>query len=225
MNVTSEINARTMEHPVDQPAVRAPAVTGGQRGLGMKENLITSILFTVVTTILLGLIYPLIVTGLAQLLAKDKSNGQLITRNGVPIGSRIIAQPFSSPRYFHPRPSAAGTNGYDATSSGGTNWGPTNQKLIDRVKSEVRALEADYPGKAVPVDLVTASGSGLDPNITPAAAEFQVARVSKARGIREDQLRAVVTQHTEGRQFGFLGEPRINVLELNLALDDKFPVK
>ncbi|HEX7287408.1 MAG TPA: potassium-transporting ATPase subunit KdpC [Candidatus Angelobacter sp.] len=190
----------------------------------MKRNLITAILYTVVTTVLLGLVYPLVVTGLAQLLFKDKANGQLINKNGVVIGSRIIAQPFSGPRYFHPRPSAAGTNGYDATSSGGTNWGPTNQKLIDRVKGDVSSLQAENPGKAVPVDLVTASGSGLDPHITPAAAAFQVSRVAKTRGIAEADLRALVAEHTEGRQFGFLGEPRINVLELNLALDEKYPM-
>jgi K+-transporting ATPase ATPase C chain len=190
----------------------------------MKKNLITAILYTVVTTVLLGLVYPLVVTGIAQLLFKDKANGQLITKNGVVIGSRIIAQPFTGPQYFHPRPSAAGTNGYDATSSGGTNWGPTNQKLIDRVKGDVSSLQAENPGKSVPVDLVTASGSGLDPHVTPAAAAFQVPRIAKARGIAEGDLRKLVAQHTEGRQFGFLGEPRINVLELNLALDEKHPM-
>jgi K+-transporting ATPase ATPase C chain len=191
----------------------------------MKKNLITAILYTVVTTVLLGLVYPLVVTGIAQLLFKDKANGQLINKNGVVIGSRIIAQPFTGPQYFHPRPSAAGTNGYDATSSGGTNWGPTNQKLIDRVKGDVSSLQAENPGKSVPVDLVTASGSGLDPHITPAAAAFQVARIAKARGIPEGDLRTLLAQHTEGRQFGFLGEPRINVLELNLALDEKYPMQ
>jgi potassium-transporting ATPase KdpC subunit len=190
----------------------------------VKKNFITAILYTVVTTVLLGLVYPLVVTGLAQLLFKDKANGQLIKKDGKIIGSRIIAQPFATPQYFHPRPSAAGTNGYDATSSGGTNWGPTNQKLVDRVKGDVNALQAENPGKPVPVDLVTASGSGLDPHITPAAAAFQVARVAKSRGIAEGELRTLVSQHTEGRQFGFLGEPRINVLELNLALDEKYPM-
>jgi K+-transporting ATPase ATPase C chain len=189
----------------------------------MKKDLITSILYTVVATALLGIIYPLAITGLAQILAHDKANGQLITRNGNVIGSRMLAQPFSSARYFHPRPSAAGANGYDAASSGGTNWGPTNQKLIDRVKGDVKNLQAENPGTAVPVDLVTASGSGLDPHITPAAAAFQLPRVAKARGAAEDDIRWLVLEHTEGRQFGFLGEPRVNVLELNLALDERYP--
>ncbi len=188
----------------------------------MKKNLITSILYTIVATVLLGLIYPLVVTGLAQLLAKDQANGQLLKKNGVTVGSRILAQPFSSAGYFHARPSAAGTNGYDATNSGATNWGPTNQKLIDRVKSDTATLQSENPEKPVPVDLVTASGSGLDPHITPAAAEFQVARVAKARSVAEDDIRKLVTAHTELRQFGFLGEPRVNVLELNLALDQKY---
>jgi len=189
----------------------------------MKKNFITSILYTVVATVLLGLIYPLVVTGLAQMLAKDQANGQLIKKDGVTVGSRILAQPFSSARYFHARPSAAGTNGYDATNSGGTNWGPTNQKLIDRIKNDTAILQSENPGKPIPVDLVTASASGLDPHITPAAAEFQVARVAKARGVAESEIRKLVASHTQLRQFGFLGEPRVNVLELNLALDEKYP--
>ena len=192
----------------------------------MKRNLITAILYTVFTTLLLGVIYPLVITALAQVFFRDKANGQLITRNGVVIGSRIIAQPFTGPQYFHPRPSAAGTNGYDATNSGATNYGPTNQKLVDRVNADAAALQAENPGKPVPIDLVTTSGSGLDPDITPAAAEFQIPRVAKARGgIAESDLLKLVQEHTEGRQFGFFGEPRINVLELNLVLDEKFPVK
>lgn len=192
----------------------------------MKKNLITAILYTFVATVLLGVIYPLVITALAQVFSKDKANGQLITRNGVVIGSRIIAQPFTGPQYFHPRPSAAGTNGYDAANSGATNYGPTNQKLVDRVNADVAALQAENPGKPVPIDLVTTSGSGLDPDITPAAAEFQIPRVAKARGgIAESDLLKLIQEHTEGRQFGFLGEPRINVLELNLALDEKFPLK
>lgn len=189
----------------------------------MKKNLLISVLYTVATTILVGLIYPLAITGLAQLMAKDKANGQLITRNGTVIGSRILAEPFSSPGYFHPRPSAAGTNGYDAANSGGTNWGPTNQKLVDRVEADVARLHAENPGEPIPVDLVTASASGLDPDITPAAAEFQIPRVAKARRISEQQVREIVRTHIQGRQFGFLGEPRVNVLELNLALDQAFP--
>jgi potassium-transporting ATPase KdpC subunit len=192
----------------------------------MKKNLITAILYTVVTTILLGLIYPIVITALAQVFSKDKANGQLITRNGVVIGSRIIAQPFTGPQYFHPRPSAAGTNGYDATNSGATNYGPTNQKLVDRVKADTATLQTENPGKPVPVDLVTTSGSGLDPDITPAGAEFQIPRVAKARGgIAESDLLKLVQEHTERRQFGFFGEPRVNVLELNLALDERFPIK
>ena len=189
----------------------------------MKKNLVTAVLMTIVTTVLVGLIYPAVVAVLARAWP-DKANGQLITRNGVVIGSRIIAQPFTGAQYFHPRPSAAGTNGYDATSSGGTNWGPTNQKLIDRIKADVSTLQAENPGKPIPVDLVTASGSGLDPDITPAAAEFQAPRVAKARGISEDEVHRLVITHTAGRQFGFFGEPRVNVLELNLALDAQHPV-
>ena len=189
----------------------------------MKRNFITSILYTAVATVLLGVIYPLVITGLAQMFAKDRANGQLIRKGGVTVGSRILAQPFSSAKYFHTRPSAAGANGYDATNSGGTNWGPTNQKLIDRVKNDTAALQSENPGKPVPVDLVTTSGSGLDPHITPAAAEFQVARVARRRGTAEANIRKLVVEHTELRQFGFLGETRVNVLELNLALDEMYP--
>jgi potassium-transporting ATPase KdpC subunit len=189
----------------------------------MKKNLITAILMTVVTTVLLGVIYPLVVTGLAQIW-RDKANGQIITKNGVAIGSHIIGQPFTGAAYFHPRPSTAG-NGYDATNSGGSNYGPTNQKLVDRVKGDVATLQAENPGKPVPVDLVTTSGSGLDPDITLAGADFQIHRVAAARGISEADLQKLVAEHTERRQFGFLGEPRINVLELNMALDEKFSVR
>ncbi len=190
----------------------------------MRKNLIISVLYTIVTTVLLGLVYPLVVTGISQVLFKDKANGQLILKNGVTVGARLIGQSFTGAAYFHPRPSAAG-NGYDATNSGGTNYGPTNQKLVDRVKGDVAALQAENPGKPVPVDLVTASGSGLDPHITPAGAEFQIPRVAKARGMSESELASLTAEHTEGRQFGFLGEPRVNVLELNLALDEKYPLK
>jgi K+-transporting ATPase ATPase C chain len=191
----------------------------------MKKNFSIAILYTVVTTIFLGIIYPIVITVLAQVFFKDKANGQLVTRNGVVIGSRIIAQPFTGSQYFHPRPSAAGTNGYDAANSGGTNYGPTNNKLVARVKADAAALQTENPGKPAPIDLVTTSGSGLDPDITPAGAEFQVPRVAKARGIAEADLMKLVQGHIEGRQFGFFGEPRVNVLELNLALDDKFPIK
>lgn len=190
----------------------------------MKRNLITAILMTVVTTILCGLIYPLAVTALAQLIFPDKANGQLIVRDGKAIGSRIIAQPFTGADYFHPRGSAAG-NGYDAANSGATNLGPTNQKLIDRVKQDVAAAQSENPGKPVPADYVTTSASGLDPDITPANAEFQAPRVAKERGISEEQLLALVHQHTLERQFQFLGEARVNVLELNLDLDSKYPLQ
>lgn len=190
----------------------------------LKKNFATAVLLTIVTTVLLGLIYPLLIAGLARLWA-DKANGQLITRNGAAVGSRILAQPFTGPAYFHPRPSAAGNNGYAADNSSGSNLGPTNQKLVDRVKADVTTLQSEYPGKPIPIDLVTASGSGLDPHTTPAGAEFQVPRVAKARGISEDELLKYLQAHTEGRQFGFLGEPRVNVLELNLDLDEHFPVK
>jgi K+-transporting ATPase ATPase C chain len=184
------------------------------------KNLLTAVLMTIVTTVLLGLIYPLAVTGLAQIIFPDKANGSLIKRaDGTLAGSRVIAQPFSSPGYFHSRPSAAGVNGYDAGASAGSNLGPTNQKLIDRVKADVAKLQQENPGRPVPIDLVTTSGSGLDPHISPAAAEFQLPRVARERGISADDLRAIVAAHTEGRQFGFLGEPRVNVLELNIDLD------
>lgn len=185
----------------------------------MKKNLLTAVLMTIVTTVLLGLIYPLLVTGVAQVLFPEKANGQLIRRNGTLIASHIIAQPFAGASYFHPRPSAAGANGYDASNSGGSNLGPTNQKLIDRVNADLASAQAENPGKPVPVDMITTSASGFDPHITPAAAEFQIPRVAKARGVSEDAVRQLVQRSTEGRQWGFLGEPRVNVLELNLALD------
>ena len=189
----------------------------------MKKNLLTAIWMTIATTILLGVVYPLIVTGLAQVFFRDKANGQLIVANGKVVGSRIIGQGFAGVGYFHSRPSAAG-NGYDAANSGGTNLGPTNQKLIDRVQQDVAALQAENPGQPVPIDLVTTSASGLDPDITPAAAEFQVPRVSHARAMAEEAVRRLVAKHTAGRDMGFLGEPRVNVLELNLELDATHPL-
>jgi K+-transporting ATPase ATPase C chain len=188
----------------------------------VKKNLSISVWMTLVTTALFGVVYPLVVTGLAQILFPSQANGQLIERNGKLVGSRIIGQPFTSPWYFHSRPSAAGT-GYDPLSSGGSNLGPTNHQLIERVQADAAKLAAENPGVAIPVDLVTTSGSGLDPHITPAAAEFQVARVAQARGIPEDEVRVLIAAHTRGRDFGALGEPRVNVLELNLDLDASHP--
>ncbi len=190
----------------------------------MKRNLLIALLMTVATTVLLGIIYPLVVTGLAQLFMKDKANGQLLVQDGKIVGSRIIGQTFSGPGYFHSRPSAAG-NGYDAGNSNASNLGPTNQHLIDRVNTDVATLQVENPGTPVPVDLVTTSGSGLDPHISPAAADFQMPRVAKARGRGIEDLRPLVAKHTEDRQWGFLGEPRVNVLELNLELDARFPMK
>jgi len=188
----------------------------------MRRNLITAILYTLVTTVIFGLVYPFVVTGFAQVFFKDKANGQLLRQNGQLIGSRIIGQPFSAAGYFHSRPSAAG-NGYDAANSSGSNYAPTNKKLIDRVAGDVTALQLDHRDTDVPIDLVTASGSGLDPDITPAGAEFQVARIARERLLSEDVVRRLVAQHTKGRQLGFLGQPRVNVLELNLALDQISP--
>ncbi|HEV7683876.1 MAG TPA: potassium-transporting ATPase subunit KdpC [Pyrinomonadaceae bacterium] len=190
------------------------------------RNLVTAVLMTIVTTVLLGLIYPLVVTGLAQVIFPDQANGSLIkSSDGTLIGSRLIGQPFSSPGYFRSRPSAAGAVGYDAGASSGSNLGPTNQKLIDRIKADVEKLQAENPGKPVPIDLVTTSGSGLDPHISPAAADFQLPRVARERHTTEAQLRQVIARHTAGRQFGFLGEPTVNVLELNLDLDRTAPMR
>jgi K+-transporting ATPase ATPase C chain len=184
----------------------------------MKKNLLIALWFTLITTVMFGVLYPLAITGLAQVLFPGRANGQLIERNGKIVGSRIIGQSFTGPGYFHSRPSSAGT-GYDPTSSSGSNLGPTNKLLIERVRSDVQKLQPENPNVPVPVDLVTASGSGLDPDISPAAAEFQIPRVAHSRGMKEDDVRSLVRKHTEGRDLGFLGEPRVNVLELNLEID------
>jgi K+-transporting ATPase ATPase C chain len=178
----------------------------------------TSILFTIVTAVLVGIVYPLVVTGLAALMFPHKAAGSLIMKDGQVIGSELLAQSFTSDKYFHPRPSAAG-NGYDATSSGGTNLAQSNAKLVQRIQGDIDKLAAQTPGKPVPIDMVTTSGSGLDPDITPDNAYYQAARVAKARGMTEDQLRQLIARHIAGRDLGFLGEPRVNVLELNLDLD------
>jgi len=185
----------------------------------MKKNLLISVWFTLATTVMLGIIYPLVVTGLAQMLFPKQANGELITQGGKLVGSHLIGQPFTAPGYFYSRPSAAGAAGYDPTASGGSNLGPTNKALIDRIDASVKALQPTNPAAPIPADLVTTSGSGLDPHISPAAADFQVPRVARERGMSEQDVRTLVQKHTEGRQFGLLGEPRVNVLDLNLDLD------
>jgi K+-transporting ATPase ATPase C chain len=189
----------------------------------MKKNLLIALWFTLVTTVMFGVLYPLAITGLAQVLFPYRANGQLIERNGRIVGSKIIGQSFTRPGYFHSRPSAAGT-GYDATSSSGSNLGPTNKTLLDRVKGDVEKAQAENSSAPVPIDLVTASGSGLDPHISPAAAEFQIPRVARERRISEAEVRALVQKFTQGQQFGIFGEPRVNVLELNLELDGGHPL-
>lgn len=190
----------------------------------MKKNFLIALWFTVVTTILFGVLYPLAVTGLAQILFPSRANGQLVQKNGKIVGSRIIGQLFTGPGYFRSRPSFAGT-GYDAAASSGSNLGPTNKALLERVKSDVQKLQAENPNAAIPIDLVTTSGSGLDPEISPAAAEFQLPRVARERGLKEEDVRTLVRKYTKGRDLGFLGEPRVNVLELNLDLDSVHPLR
>jgi potassium-transporting ATPase KdpC subunit len=185
----------------------------------LSKSLSTAIRFTLITTLLLGIGYPLLVTGVAQLALKHQANGELITRGGVVIGSQLIGQNFSSEKYFHSRPSAAG-NGYDASNSSGSNYAQSNQKLVTRIQDDVAKATADNPTQLVPIDLVTASGSGLDPDITPAATLYQVHRVAQARKLSDEAVVTLVKAHITPRQFGLLGEPRVNVLELNLALDE-----
>jgi K+-transporting ATPase ATPase C chain len=188
----------------------------------MKKNLMIAVLMTLVTTVLFGLLFPLVITGLAQVLFPRQANGQLVSRNGQVVGSRLIGQSFSSAGYFHSRPSSAGA-GYDAGNSGGSNLGPTNQSLMTRVQGDADRLQVENPTAAIPIDLLTTSGSGLDPHISPEAAEFQVPRIARERGLSEDVVRETIRQHTEARQFGFLGEARVNVLELNVGLDELSP--
>ncbi len=194
-----------MTHPAERPAVHSVWKT--------------SILFTIVTAILLGLGYPLLIGGLAGVLFHHKAEGSLIEHNGQVVGSELIAQSFTSDKYFHPRPSAAG-NGYDATSSGGTNLAQSNAKLATRMQGDIDKLAAQNPDHPVPIDMVTTSGSGLDPDITPDNAYFQADRIAKARGVHLEKIRDLISKHIAGRDFGFLGEPRVNVLKLNLALDE-----
>jgi potassium-transporting ATPase KdpC subunit len=189
----------------------------------MKKNLMIAVLMTLATTVLLGVIYPLVITAAAQVLFHDKANGQLLEVNGKIVGSRIIGQAFTGEKYFHSRPSAAGY-GYQADNSNGSQLGPTNHQLIERVKADTAALQTENPNLPVPIDLVTTSASGLDPEITPAAAAFQIPCVARARGISEEELRSTIARHTQGRQFGVLGEARVNVLELNLDLDARYHV-
>jgi K+-transporting ATPase ATPase C chain len=184
----------------------------------MKKHIVTSLLYTVVTAVLLGVVYPLAVTGLAHLIFPRQAEGSLIERNGALVGSHLIGQTFSGPGYFWSRPSAAG-NGYDAANSGGSNYAPTNSALVTRVTATVQTLNPKGTGAAVPIDLATASASGLDPDISPAAAFYQVARVAAERHVSEDAMRSLVAAHVTPRQFGLLGEPRVNVLELNLDLN------
>lgn len=190
----------------------------------MKKNLFISIWYTLATTVLLGVLYPLAVTGLAQVIFPKQANGSLIQQNAKLMGSHLLGQPFTAPAYFWSRPSAAGAAGYDPTASGGSNLGPTNKALIDRVNASVQQLQPTNPSARIPVDLVTTSGSGLDPDISPASAEFQVPRVAQERGMSEQDVRALVAKHTKERQLGFLGEPRVNVLDLNLDLDATHPM-
>jgi potassium-transporting ATPase KdpC subunit len=193
----------------------------------MWQQILPALRAILLMTVLTGLIYPGVVTGLAQVLFHDQANGSLIEQNGHVVGSSLIGQNFTKPEYFHPRPSAAGSDGYDSTASGGSNFGPTNQKLIDRVKSDedkFRKENPDFSGP-IPSDLLTASASGLDPHISPASAEAQIARVAKARGVDAGVLTKLVDASVEGRTAGVLGEPRVNVLMLNLEIDKQYPVK
>jgi potassium-transporting ATPase KdpC subunit len=190
----------------------------------LRRNLLVAVLMTVVTTVMLGIGYPLVVTGLAQVLFPDRANGQPILKSGRLVGSRLIGQPFSSPGYFRSRPSAAGPAGYDASASGGTNLGPTNAALIGAVRARTEAARPENPGVPVPIDLVTSSASGLDPHISPAAAAFQVPRVARERGATDAAIRQLVAAFTEPRDLGVFGEPRVNVLLLNLALDERYPI-
>ncbi len=188
--------------------------------MNLFKHIYPAIALTIVLTVLVGIIYPYVVIGLSELLFKEKARGSLIEREGKVIGSRLIGQPFKGTGYFHSRPSAAGS-GYDASASGGTNLGPTSKQLFEeQVRGRSKQLHTENPNAEIPIDLITSSASGLDPHISPAAAEFQIPRVASERRMTEDEVRQLVSSHAEGRQVGILGEPRVNVLELNLALDE-----
>jgi K+-transporting ATPase ATPase C chain len=189
----------------------------------MRHHLLTAARLLVITTLLFGVLYPLVVTGVAQAIFPFEANGQLISRQGRTVGSRIIGQRFASPRYFRPRPSAAG-GGYDAAHSGGTNLGPTNRKLLDAISAALAQARRDNPEAPVPIDLVTSSASGLDPDLSPEAARFQAPRIARERHVSEADVQRLIDSLVRGRQLGFLGEPRVNVLELNLALDEQWPI-
>jgi K+-transporting ATPase ATPase C chain len=187
--------------------------------MNLSKHVYPAVAFTIVLTVLLGIIYPFVMTGLSKVLFEERACGSLIEKEGKVIGSRLIGQPFKGAGYFHTRPSAAGS-GYDATASGGSNLGPTSKRLFEDARRRSEQLHAENPSTEIPIDLITSSGSGLDPHISPAAAEFQIPRVARKRRMSEDGVRRLVREHTEGRQFGILGEPRVNILELNLALDE-----
>jgi K+-transporting ATPase ATPase C chain len=188
--------------------------------MNLLKHIYPAVALTIVLTVLVGIIYPFVMTGLSDVLFRERARGSLIEREGKVIGSRLIGQPFSGAGYFHTRPSAAGS-GYDGTASGGTNLGPTSKTLFEeQIKGRAKELKSENPKLEIPVDLITSSGSGLDPHISPAAAEFQVPRVARERRMAESDVRQLVEKHREGRQFGFLGEPTVNVLELNLELDE-----
>ena len=208
---------------IDVTPAASPAAKTKVETSSLAANLRVSVLITLVTTVIFGLLYPLAVTAVSQLLFPHQANGSLIEKNGQIVGSELIGQTFSGPGYFHSRPSSAGT-GYDAANSSGSNLAPTNHQLIDRIKSDNEKFHAENPNAPIPIDLLTSSGSGLDPEVSPAAAEFQIARVAKERNISDSDVRKLIAKHTLGRQFGFLGEPRVRVLELNLELDAAHPM-
>jgi K+-transporting ATPase ATPase C chain len=189
-------------------------------GMNLLKHIYPAVALTIVLTVLVGIVYPFVITGLSELFFKEKAHGSLIVREGKVVGSRLIGQSFRGAGYFHSRPSAAGS-GYDATASGGTNLGPTSKRLFEeQVRERSKQLGAENPNVKIPIDLITSSGSGLDPHVSPAAADFQIPRVARERRMSEDKVKQLVQEHTQGRQFGVLGEPRVNVLELNLALDE-----